>query len=213
VGGQARRKGGDMRDLVHFAELVKARLVAQGFTGTAVLWGREAAANKDNQGTGTANRVVIYDGPPDEEKGQWVRHDRNLDNTQRREQPGQLYRWQRVTLEVWGYKSIAGAISLDGGKEDAAQFRAKDYLADAVERAALYTVKSQGHRHTFYDEVVNNRSNPIGRRHGDRAVLSFEIAFVSRDLTPTTANFIESTPIVSGEITTPTATITEETPE
>lgn len=201
-----------LTDLVNFAELVKARLVAEGNTGTKVLWGREAAKNHDVQGTGTANRVVIYDGPPDESNGQWIRHTVNQDNTQRREQPGQFYRWQRVTLDVWGYNGAPGTIELDGGKEDAAQFRSKDSLVDSVERAALRVVKQQGHRHTFYEEVVNNRSAPNGRRHGDRAVFSFEIAFVSRDPTPTTDNFIESTPIITGEITTPTATITEETP-
>lgn len=200
-----------MKDLVEFAELVKARLVAEGVT-CAVHWGREAAKSKDNQGSGTANRVVIYDGPPDEEKGQWVRHGINQDNTRRREQPGQFYRWQRVTLDVWGYNATAATVQLDGGKEEASQFRAKDHLADAVERAVLRVVKQQGHRNTFYDEVVNNRTTPSGRRHGDRAVFSFEIAFVSRDPTPTPDNFIESTPIITGEITTPTATITEETP-
>lgn len=200
-----------MRDLVHFAELVKARLVAEGQT-CVVLWGREAAKSKDNQGPGTANRLVVYDGPPDEEKGQWVRHTVNQDNTQRREGPGQFYRWQRVTLDVWAYNGSPPTINLDGGKEDAAQFRAKDSLVDAVERAALRVVKQQGHRHTFYDEVVNNRSNPIGRRHGDRAVFSFEIAFVSRDPTPTTDDFKEAKPVLAGVVSTPSITVTEETP-
>lgn len=200
-----------MIDLVHFAELIKARLVAQGYT-PAVIWGRDAAKNKDNQGTGTANRVIVYDGPPDEEKGQWVRHTPNLGNSHKHESPGKLYRWQRVTLDVWGYNGTAPAVSLDGGREEAAQFRAKDYLMDAVERAAQYVITSQGHKSTFYDEVINNRTTPTGRRHGDRAVFSFEIAFTSRDPLPTEDNFIEATPILTGVTVTPTATHTEETP-
>jgi hypothetical protein len=213
VEGKARSKGGgEVKDLVEFAELVKARLVAEGHT-CLVPWGREAAQLKDNQGPGTANRVVIYDGPPDEQNGQWVRHTVNQDNTQRRENPGQFYRWQRVTLDVWGYNSAPGTIQLDGGKEEAGQFRAKDCLVDAVERAVLRVVKSQGHRHTFYEEVVNNRSSPMGRRHGDRAVFSFEIAFVSRDPAPLAAQFKEASPSITGVVSTPSITITEEAPE
>lgn len=201
-----------MKDLVEYAELVKARLVAEGKT-CVVLWGRDASKNHDIQGPGTANRVVIYDGPPDEEKGQWVRHTVNQDNTKRQENPGQFYRWQRVTFDVWAYNGAPGTTTLDGGKEDAAQFRAKDALVDAVERAALRVVKQQGHRNTFYEEVVNNRSNPIGRSHGDRAVFSFEIAFVSRDPTPTIDDFKEAKPNLTGVVSTPSITITEETPE
>lgn len=212
MGRKACGKGGEVKDLVEFAELVKARLLAEGET-CVVLWGREAAKNKDNQGPGTANRVVVYDGPPDEEKGQWVRHATNLDNTQRRESPGQFYRWQRVTLDIWAYNNTTPAIELDGGTEDATQFRAKDCLVSAVERAALRVVKSQGHRHTFYDEIVNNRSNPIGRRHGDRAVFSFEIAFVARDPAPLASQFKETAPILTGVVSTPSITVTEETPE
>ncbi len=200
-----------MIDLVEFAELVKARLVAEGHT-CLVLWGRAEATNHDKQGPGTANRVVIYDGPPDEAKGQWIRHTTNQDNTQRRENPGQFYRWQRVTLDVWHYNGTPPSIALDGGIEDAAQFRAKDCLMNAVERAALRVVKENGHRHTFYDEVVNNRSTPTDRRHGDRGVFSFEIAFVARDPEPTIDDYKEPAPILSGVVNTPTATITEVTP-
>lgn len=201
-----------MKDLVEFAELVRAKLLAEGHT-CLVLWGRKEATNHDKQGPGTANRVVIYDGPPDEEKGQWIRHTRNLHNSQKRELPGQLYRWQRVTIDVWHYNPTPPSVTLDGGKEDAAQYRAKDCLMDAVERAALRVAKEQGHDHTFYDEVVNNRSNPIDRRHGDRAVFSFEIAFVSRDPTPTIDDFKEAKPILTGVVSTPSITVTEETPE
>jgi hypothetical protein len=199
------------KDLVEFAERVKAILVADGHT-CLVLWGRAEASNHDKQGPGTANRVVIYDGPPDEAKGQWIRHTTNLDNTQKRENPGRFYRWQRVTLDVWHYNGAPPAIALDGGIEDAAQFRAKDCLMDATERAALRAVKERGHKHTFYEEVVNNRSTPIDRKSGDRAVLSFEIAFVSRDPAPTINDFKASTPILTGVVNTPTATITEITP-
>jgi hypothetical protein len=200
-----------VRDLVHFAELVKARLVAEGQT-CFVLWGRAEASNHDKQGPGTANRVVVYDGPPEEPKGQWVHHTVNQSNTQKREQPGLFFRWQRVTLDVWGYNGTPGEIALDGGKEDAAQFRAKDYLCDAVERAVIHVVKSQGHAHTFYGEVVNNRTSPTERRHGDRAVFSFEIAFVSRDPNPTSDNFKEAKPKLTGVANTPSGSITEETP-
>jgi hypothetical protein len=201
-----------MKDLVEFAELVKARLVAEGNTCT-VLWGRDEAKKHDNQGPGTANRVVIYDGPPDEDKGQWIRHTVNQDNTQKRESPGQFYRWQRVTIDVWGYNSAPATITLDGGTEDAGQYRAKDSLVDAAERAALRVVKQNGHRHTFYEEVANNRSNPTARRKGDRAVFSFEIAFVSRDPLPIASQFKETTPILTGVVSTPSITVTEETPE
>ncbi len=201
-----------MKDLVEFAELVKARLIADGYTGTAVLWGRDEAKNHDNQGTGTANRVVIYDGPPDEEKGQWVRHTNNKGNVDKRENPGKFYRWQRVTLDVWAYNGAPPTVALDGGKEEAAQFRAKDSLMNAVEQAALLVAKQYAHEHTFYEEVVNNRTTPLGRRHGDRAVLTFEMVLVSRKTTPTIDNFKEPTPILTGVVNTPTATITEETP-
>ena len=200
-----------MKDLVEFAELVRAKLLAEGHT-CLVGWGRAEATNHDKQGPGTANRVIAYDGPPDEPKGQWIRHTANLDNTQRSEQPGQFYRWHRVTLDVWHYNGSPPAIALDCGTEDAAQFRAKDCLMDAVERAVLRTCKETGHRSTFYEEGVFNRSTPTDRRQGDRAVFSFEIAFVSRDPKPTINDFKEPKPVLSGTITTPTATITETTP-
>lgn len=201
-----------MRDLIHFAELVRARLLAEGQT-CVVIWGRDAAISKDNQGPGTANRVVVYDGPPDEEKGQWVRHTWNVDNSQKRELPGQFYRWQRVTFDVWGYSNTAPAVTLDGGKEEAAQFRAKDSLMDAVARNVRHVLGQEKHRSTFYDEVVNNRTMPLGRRHGDRAVLTIDVAFLSRDPAPTTNDFIETKPIITGVVVSPTATTTEETPE
>jgi hypothetical protein len=201
-----------MKDLVEFAELVKARLIAEGHT-CSVLWGLDEARKHDNQGAGTANRVVIYDGPPDEEKGQWIRHTVNQTNAAKREQPGRFFRWQRVTFDVWAYNGQPGIIALDGGKEYAAQFRAKDCLVDTVERAALRVVKEQAHHHTFYEEAVNNRSNPIGRRHGDRAVFSFEIAFLSRNPAPLPDDYIETTPKLTGIAIAPALTITEETPE
>lgn len=200
-----------MKDLVEFAELVRTKLLAEGQT-CLVLWGRAEASNHDKQGPGTANRVVVYDGPPDEAKGQWIRHTNNKGNAAKREQPGQFYRWQRVTLDVWHYNGAPPVIALDGGTEDAAQFRAKDSLMSATERAALQVVKEQGHEHTFYEDVVNNRSTPTDRRHGDRAIFSFEIAFVACDPTPTIDKFKESKPILTGVMTTPTATITEITP-
>lgn len=201
-----------MKDLVEYAELIKTRLVAEGHT-CIVLWGRDEASNHDKQGPGTANRVVIYDGPPTKQSGQWIRRTTNLDNTKKQEQPGQFYRWQRVTFDVWAYNGTPGTIALDGGKEDAAQFRAKDYLVDAVERAALRVVKQQGHRNTFYQEVIDSDPNPTGRRHGDRAVFSFEIAFVSRDPTPTIDDFKEAKPNLTGVVSTPSITVTEETPK
>lgn len=200
-----------MRDLVHFAELVKARLVAEGHT-CLVLWGRAESKNHDKQGPGTANRVVVYDGPPDEENGEWLHHTRDLNNRHNAEQPGLFYRWQRVTFDIWHYNGSPPTVQLDGGADEAAQFRAKDYLTNAVERAALRVVKEQGHEHTFYDDVINNRSTPNDRRHGDRAVFSFKIAFEARDPTPTTNDFKASAPKLTGVMVTPTATITEETP-
>ena len=200
-----------MKDLIEFAELVRAKLLAEGHT-CLVLWGRAEASNHDKQGPGTCNRVVIYDGPPDEAKGQWVRHTVNQDNTQKHEQPGQSHRWQRVTLDVWHYNGSPPSIALDGGIEDAAQFRAKDNLTSAVERAALRVVKERGHRHTFYEEGVFNRSTPIDRKQGDRAVLSFEIAFVARDPAPIIDDFKEAAPIITGVVNTPPGTITETTP-
>ena len=119
-----------------------------------VLWGSEAAKSKDNMGTGTDNRVVIYDGPPDEQNGQWIRHTTNLDNTQRREQPGRLYRWQRVTIDVWAYNGAPPAIALELGTEEAARICSKDYLVDAVERAVLRTVKTPWYRDTFYSAAI-----------------------------------------------------------
>ncbi len=201
-----------MKDLVEFAELVRAKLLAEGLT-CLVGWGRAEATNHDKQGPGTANRVIAYDGPPDEPKGQWIRHTTNLDNTQRRENPGQFYRWQRVTFDVWHYNGSPPAIALDCGVEDAAQFRAKDCLMGAVERAVLRTCKETGHRSTFYEEGVFNRSTPTDRRHGDRAVFSFEIAFVARDPTPTIDDFKEAKPTLTGVVSTPSITVTEETPE
>jgi hypothetical protein len=200
-----------MRDLPHFAELLRAALLAEGQT-CAVGWGRDASISEDNQGPGTANRVVVYDGPADDEKGQWIRHTPNLKNTAKREQAGQFYRWQRVTVDIWGYCPAPDATTLDFGKEEAGQFRAKDYLTDAVERQIRHILGQQKHDSTFYDDLVNNRTSPLGRRHGDRAVFSFEICFTSRDPAPTISQFIESAPILTGVVATPSLTTTEETP-
>lgn len=200
-----------MRDLVDLAELVRAKLLAEGHT-CVVLWGRAEAKNHDFQGPGTANRVVVYDGPPDEEKGQWARHGVNQYNTAKREEPGRFYRWQRVTFDVWAYNGNPPNIALDRGKDEAAQFRAKDCLTSAVERAAHRVVLEEGHLHTFYEDVVNNRSGPNDRRHGDRAVFSFEIAFVARDPSPTDADFKAAEPKLTGVAVTPLITVTEETP-
>jgi len=199
-----------MKDLVEFAELLRTRLLAEGHT-CAVLWGRDEAKRHDNQGPGTANRVVVYDGAPDDPKGQWVRH-ATTTNTHVLENREKLARWQRVTIDVWGYCPSPATVTLDGGTEEAGQFRAKDYLSEAVGRSAYDVVRSQGHKSTILQETWNNRTTPTGRRHGDRSILSFEIEFASRAPIPTTADFVECEPKITGVAETPYSTVTEVTP-
>lgn len=191
-----------MIDLYHFAALVKARLVAEGATEYAVLWGREHSQRKDNQGAGTANRVVVYDGPPDDATGTWVRRAASS-NRHVRDQRGQLLEWERVTLDLWAYDGTRDALTgLDGGDEEGRQYRAKRALEQCVARACWDVLRTEGHLSTFLEETTDNRTTPNQRRHGDRCVLSFEIAFTNRRPAPTAAELVAPEPDTSSVVVT-----------
>ena len=124
-----------MKDLVEYAELVKARLVAEGKT-CVVLWGRDASKNHDVKGPGTANRVVIYDGPRRRKgaMGSSYREPRQHEKQETRA----VYRWQRVTFDVWAYNGAPGQQRLTAAKKTRRNFvqKTRSWTRSSAQRCA-----------------------------------------------------------------------------
>ena len=187
-----------MIDLVDFHAKLAARIVAEG-GDSKILFGREHADRHDNQGPGTANRIVVYHGTPDNPQGEWVRRGPTK-KRHVRAQPGKLLEWERVSIDLWAFDKTAP-------EDSAKQYRALRAMYQCVSRNVWHLVRAENHDSTFLEDGADLRDLPI-RQHGRRAVLTFEIAFENRAPGPTQLH--TAVPDVSSAVVTPTGNVIEE---
>lgn len=162
-----------MRDLVDFRDKIAARLVAEG-CNAAVLFGRSHLTRNDNQGPGTANRVVIAPAKPDD--GDW-----GIITTGRkahvRAYPSEATHSEAVTVDVWAYDGSAAA-------DEAVQHSALHVLWNRVIRAIGATLRDEAHKSTWWGTPAKLLAQPTDRRHGERARVTFTIDFDIRTIAP-----------------------------
>ena len=163
-----------MIDLVDFSDKIRAQLVAEG-CDASVVFGRSHLTRQDNQGPGTANRVVVAPGAPDD--GAWGQLTAPS-KVHVREYPGEAKHMETVTLDVWGYDAI-------GMSDEGAQYRAMRALWNRVTRAVGYLLRYDGHNSsTWWGSEPRLLTEPADRRHGERARVVFEIDFDVRSVAP-----------------------------
>lgn len=165
-----------MIDLVDFADILRAKLLAEcgPVTAPAVLFGRGHLDRQDNQGPGTANRVVVAPGDPD--SGAWGELSAPM-RPHVRAYPGEAKHSETVTLDVWGYDSSATA-------DEGAQYRAMRVLWNRVVRAVGEALREGGHTHTWWGAAPSLEAAPGDRRRGERARVVFAIDFDVRAVAP-----------------------------
>lgn len=162
-----------MIDLVDFCDKVAARVEAE--SDAVVHFGRAHLTRQDNQGPGTANRVVIAPGKPEDDTWGTVRV---ANKTHVLVQPDEAIHSELVTVDVWAYDGT-------GYSNERLQYRAIRGLWQCVVRAIGYVLRSEGHTSTWWESQVELDSSPRDRRHGERARIVFEIDFAVRAPTPT----------------------------
>ncbi len=162
-----------MIDLLDFSHKIRASLVAEG-CDAKVLFGRSHLARMDNQGSGTANRVVVAPGAPTD--GTWGSIEVPT-KAHVRAYPGEVKHREQVTVDVWGYDSTAMA-------DEGAQYRALRVLWNRVLRATGQALRVGAHTHTFWGTEPKLMSQPADRRHGERAQFTFAIDFDVRSVAP-----------------------------
>lgn len=168
-----------MIDLVDLKDKINASLVAEN-CDAAVLFGRAELTRRDNQGPGTANRVVVAPGRP--ESGEWGEISAGR-KSHTRAYPGEGQHGETVTVDVWAYDASAPT---DAG----AQYRALRVLWNRVFRAIGAAVRGGqvagegGHTHTFWGAEPVLMQVPVDRGHGDRCRVVFSIDFDIRAVAP-----------------------------
>ncbi len=169
-----------MKTISELAPLVKARFVEEEITA-AVLYGRKALGRKDNQGPGTANRVIIAPGTPDGARGKLrPRSPRNRLQTDR------FIHARLVTIQVWGYD---GSAPSDEAKQD----DALEFLFQATMRAIQDSLNAEGHgAKSIYEAECTYPIAPTERVHGAMCQVILEVEFNVR--APTPNELIEAEP-------------------
>lgn len=163
-----------MIDLVDFRDKVAAKLAAEGCTA-AVLFGRGHLTRQDNQGAGTANRVVIAPGQPQDDSWGTLRVGRKAHV---RAYPGEAQHDELVTIDVWAYDSSAPT-------DEAVQYRALRVLWNRVVRAVGACLREGRHdAATWWGSGPQLLRQPTDRRHGERARVVFTIDFDVRAPAP-----------------------------
>lgn len=162
-----------MIDLVDLRDKIAASLVAED-CDAAVLFGRAELVKRDNQGPGTANRVVVAPGNPD--SGDWGLLSAG-GKTHTRAYPGEGRHAEVVTVDVWAYDASAAA-------DETVQYRALRVLWNRVFRAIGTALRVGAHTHTFWGSTAQLQPVPVDRRHGERARVTFSIDFDIRAVEP-----------------------------
>jgi hypothetical protein len=168
-----------MIDLADLRDKIAVSLAAEG-CDAAVLFGRAELTRRDNQGPGSANRVVVAPGNPDSLEWGTLSVGRK---SHTRAYPGEADHGEIVTVDVWAYDSSAPA-------DEVAQYRALRVLWNRVVRAigtALRggSVPGEGaHTHTFWGATPRLYAQPADRRHGERCRVIFTIDFDVRAVAP-----------------------------
>lgn len=162
-----------MIDLLDFSDQIRAALVADG-SDAKVLFGRSHLSRMDNQGPGTANRVVVAPGAPTE--GTWGSIEVPT-KAHARAYPGEAKHREQVTIDVWGYDGTAMA-------DEGVQYRALRVLWNRVLRSIGIALRVGAHTHTFWGTEPRLMAQPADRRHGERAQMTFMIDFDVRSVAP-----------------------------
>lgn len=175
-----------MIDLVSLRDGIAAKLAAEGSTAN-VVFGRSHLVRQDNQGPGTANRVVVAPGHPEGDWGE-IKVARKAHT---RELPDQAIHGEVCTIDVWAYDSADPT-------DEALQYRALRGLWQCVVRAVGLLLREGGHDSaTWYGSTVELLSRPVDRRHGERARISFTIDFSVRAPAPAETTPAEPEPLTA----------------
>lgn len=160
-----------MKSLADLRTAIEAQIQAEGATA-AVVFGRKHLVRRDNQGTGTANRVVIAPGQPE---GEWV----SIAPATKihRAYPALHDQREWVTVQVWGYDATDPS-------SDEKQYLALRGLWQTVTRAIHLAINRGGHKSGFYELGGQLMQVPVDRRHGEMAQCTFWIEFANRQPMP-----------------------------
>lgn len=163
-----------MIDLLDFKQKVAAKLAAEGSTAE-VLFGRSHLTRQDNQGPGTANRVIIAPGQPADDAWGTLVVGRKAHV---RAYPGEAQHNELVTIDVWAYDSSAPT-------DEGVQYRALRVLWNRVVRAVGACLREGRHdAATWWASGPQLLRQPTDRRHGERARVTFMIDFDVRAVAP-----------------------------
>lgn len=162
-----------MIDLLDFRDKIAAKLAAEG-SDARVLFGRGHLIRQDNQGPGTANRVVIAPGHP--ESGEWGPVSAGK-KAHVRAYPGEGQHSETVTVDVWAYDGSAPT-------DEGVQYRAMRVLWNRVFRAIGSSIRDGKHDSSWWGTEVQLDPNPTDRRHGERCRVVFQIDFDVRAVAP-----------------------------
>jgi hypothetical protein len=169
-------------DLVDFKVKLAAGILAEDSTA-AVHFGRSHLKRHDNQGPGTANRVIVAHGGPN---GEWG-YIRVGNKVQPVTKPSEAIHGELLTLDVWGYDST-------GPADEEKQYRAMRALWQCVLRNAARLIREGGHTSTLWDAEPVLDDEPVDRRHGERTRLVFAIDFSVNAPTPASLVIAEAAP-------------------
>lgn len=175
-----------MIDLVSLAEGIAVKIAAEGSTAN-VVFGRGHLIRQDNQGEGTANRVVVAPGDPD--GGGWgeIRVPTKVPAPNPQVTPAEAIHGELVTVDVWGYDA-------EDPSDERLQYRALRALWQPVARAIGALIREGGHTSTWWGSTPELLSDPRDRRHGERCRIVFAIDFSVRAPTPAQAVTAEAAP-------------------
>ncbi len=173
-----------MIDLVDFCEKLEAAIAAEG-SDAAVHFGRTHLQRKDNQGPGTANRVIVAPGDPEGASWGSLRVGNKVHPTTT---PSEAIHSETLTLEVWGYD---GSAPTNEGK----QYRALRALWQCVVRAVGRLLREGGHpSDSWWGATPELLAHPIDRRQGERVRVVFDIEFAVNAPTPAQTVEAEAAP-------------------
>lgn len=162
-----------MIDIADFRDKIAAILLAEG-SDANVVFGRSHLVRQDNQGTGTANRVVVAPGGPNDDSWGTIKVPTKA---HARAYPGEAMHAELVTIDVWAYDA-------SGPTDEAKQYRAMRVLWNRVIRAVGTVLREDGHGSSWWGTDTRLPREPVDRRHGERAQVTFTIDFDVRAIAP-----------------------------